>query len=122
MAAVAPKVSFRARTEADIYAIKANRIAVHHVSDHRVVAVIGIVSPGNKIAPGPIRTFVEKASELLRNGVHLMVIDPFPPTPRSKRDRKADLGRIGYNRFRFADRSAARHGVVHRRRKSGSFH
>lgn len=82
LAAVAPKVSFRARTEADIYAIKANRIAVQHVSDHRLVAVIEIVSPGNKIAPGPIRTFVEKASELLRKGVHLMVIDPFPPTPR----------------------------------------
>ncbi len=82
LATVAPKVSFRARAEADIYATKANRIAVHHVSDHRVVAVIEIVSPGNKLAPGPIRTFVEKAFELLRNGVHLMVIDPFPPTAR----------------------------------------
>jgi len=82
LAAVQPKVSFRARTEADIYAAKANRIAVRHVSDHRVVAVIEIVSPGNKNALGPIRTFVEKASELLRRGIHLMIIDLFPPGPR----------------------------------------
>jgi hypothetical protein len=82
LAAVRPKVSFRARTEADIYAAKANRVAVRHVSDDRVIAVVEIVSPGNKSAPGPFRTFVEKASELLRSGVHLMVIDPFPPTPR----------------------------------------
>ena len=71
-----------ARTEADIYAIKANRIAIRHVSDDRVIAVIEIVSPGNKSTPGAIRTFIEKASELLRGGVHLMIIDPFPPGPR----------------------------------------
>ena len=82
LAAVEPKVSFRARTEAGIYAAKASRVAVRHVSDHRVVAVIEIVSPGNKSTRGAIRTFVEKAVELLRRGVHLMVIDPFPPTPR----------------------------------------
>jgi hypothetical protein len=82
LAAVRPKVSFRARTEADIYALKANRIAIRHVTDDRVIAVVEIVSPGNKGAPGPFRTFVEKASELLRGGVHLMIIDPFPPTPR----------------------------------------
>jgi hypothetical protein len=82
LAEVQPKVSFRAKTEADIYAAKANRIAVRHVTDHRVVAVIEIVSPGNKSTRGAFRTFVEKASELLRSGVHLMVIDLFPPGPR----------------------------------------
>lgn len=82
LATVRPKVSFGAKTEADIYAAKASRIAIRHVSDDRTIAVIEIVSPGNKSAPGAIRTFVEKASQLLRSGVHLMVIDPFPPGPR----------------------------------------
>jgi len=82
LAAVQPKVSFHVRTEADIYAAKANRIAVRHVSDHRVVAVIEIVSPGNKSTRGALRTFAEKAADLLRRGVHLLVIDPFPPGPR----------------------------------------
>jgi hypothetical protein len=77
-----PKVSFRAKTEADIYAAKANRIAVRHVSGHRVIAVIEIVSPGNKRTRPALRTFVEKAAELLRGGVHLLVIDLFPPSPR----------------------------------------
>jgi hypothetical protein len=82
LAAVQPKVSFRARTEADIYAAKANRIAVRHVSDHRVVAVVEIVSPGNKSTRGAMRAFAEKAAYLRRRGVHLLVIDPFPPSSR----------------------------------------
>lgn len=79
LATVQPKVSFRAKTEADIYAAKANRITVRHVSRHRVIAVIEIVSPGNKSTRPALRTFAEKAAELLRGGVHLLVIDLFPP-------------------------------------------
>jgi len=82
LAELQPKVTFRARTEEDYYAAKANRIAVRHVSDHRVIAVVEIVSPGSKAAAGPLRTFVDKAAELLHGGVHLMVIDPFPPSRR----------------------------------------
>jgi hypothetical protein len=82
LADVQPKVSFRAETEADIYAAKANRITVRHVSDHRVVAIIEIVSPGNKSTLGAFRTFVEKASSILRSGVHLLIVDLFPPTLR----------------------------------------
>jgi hypothetical protein len=87
LATAQPKVSFRAKAEADIYAAKANRIAVRHVTDHRVVAVIEIVSSGNKSTRPAIRTFVEKAAELLRGGVHLMIVDPFPPGPRDSPPR-----------------------------------
>lgn len=82
LAEVQPKVSFHASTEDDLYAAKANRIAIRHVSGHRVIAVIEIVSPGNKSTRGGLTTFVEKAVDLLRRGVHLMVLDLFPPTPR----------------------------------------
>ena len=82
LAEVKPKVTFHTRSEEDLYATKANRIAIRHLSNHRVVAVIEIVSPGNKSTHGAIRTFVEKAVELLRNGIHLMILDPFPPGPR----------------------------------------
>ncbi len=64
------------------YAIKASRVVVRHVSNDRTIAVIEIISPGNKRSPGAIRTFAEKASQKLRGGIHLLVIDPFPPTPR----------------------------------------
>lgn len=63
------------------YARKANRIAVRH-SLGAVVAVIEIVSPGNKSSRAAARAFVEKAVEFLQTGVHLLVIDLFPPTPR----------------------------------------
>jgi hypothetical protein len=82
LAAAQPKVSFRVKTEADIYAAKANRIAVRHVTHHRVVAVIEIVSPGNKSTRPALRNFAEKAAEPLRGGVHLMIVDLFPPSPR----------------------------------------
>jgi len=77
-----PKISFRARTEADIYATKANRISIRHVTGHRVVAVIEIVSPGNKSTAPALRTFAEKAAGLLRGSIHLMVVDLFPPSAR----------------------------------------
>ena len=63
------------------YAEKANRIAVHHELGE-VVAVIEIVSPGNKSSSHAIRAFREKSAELLRQGVNLLVVDLFPPGPR----------------------------------------
>jgi hypothetical protein len=63
------------------YARKANRIAVRHRLG-RVVAVIEIVSPGNKSSQEAVASFVKKAVEFLRNGIHLLVVDLFPPTRR----------------------------------------
>ncbi len=77
-----PKTWYRATAEIDSYAAKANAIAIRHASDHRVVAVIEIVSPGNKNRPHALRQFVEKAAELIWAGVHLLVIDLFPPSTR----------------------------------------
>lgn len=82
LADVQPKVMYRLKVEDDFLAAKAYRVAIHHVSDHRVVAVIEIVSPGNKSTRAAIRQFVEKATKLLQGGIHLLVIDPFPPGPR----------------------------------------
>lgn len=42
-----PQVAFHVVDESNWYVRKANAIVIHHVSDHRVVAVIGIVSPGS---------------------------------------------------------------------------
>lgn len=63
------------------YAHRANRIVVHHALG-KVVAVIEVVSPGNKDSRHAIRAFVEKAAAFLRSGIHLLVIDLFPPTQR----------------------------------------
>jgi hypothetical protein len=76
-----PKPRVMARTEADTYARKANRVTIRH-PDGDVVAIIEIVSPGNKASRHAIRAFARKAVEFLRAGVHLLIVDLFPPGPR----------------------------------------
>jgi hypothetical protein len=58
-----------------------NRVAIRNPLGE-VVSVIEIVSPGNKGSRAASRTFVEKAVDFLIHGVHLLVIDLFPPTDR----------------------------------------
>jgi hypothetical protein len=50
-----------------------------------MVALIELVSPGNKKGSRAFRAFVEKASEVVWQGYHLLVVDLFPPTPRDPR-------------------------------------
>jgi hypothetical protein len=71
----------RVETDSAAYARKANRIAIQHEFGH-VVAIIEVVSPGNKDSSNAIRSFKAKVIEFLQNGVNLLVIDLFPPTAR----------------------------------------
>jgi hypothetical protein len=81
VATAPPKTRFVLQTDEDVYAAKADRIAIHHPLGD-VVAVIEIVSPGNKASRTAIRSLVDKAVEFLRGGVHLLIVDLFPPSPR----------------------------------------
>ncbi len=76
-----PQAKLRASSNRMMYARKANRIAIRHRLG-RVVAVIELVSPGNKDGEHSVRAFTTKAVEYLRQGVHFLMVDPFPPTPR----------------------------------------
>lgn len=78
---VPPRVRFVQRAEANRYARKANRITVRH--EHgRVVAVMEIVSPGNKDSRHALHSFVHKMTDLLDQGIHLLVVDLLPPGNR----------------------------------------
>jgi hypothetical protein len=79
---VAPKLQPIAETDMAFYRRKQNTVAVHHVSGDRTVAMIEIVSPGNKAARNPLRAFVAKAAELIDKGVHLLILDLLPPGKR----------------------------------------
>ncbi len=57
-------------------------VAIRHAADDRAVAFIELVSPGNKSSKEAFREFVGKSVDLLRRGVHLLLVDPFPPGPR----------------------------------------
>jgi hypothetical protein len=78
----APRVWHRAETEVDIYAAKAKAVTVRHASNHRVIAIVEIVSPGNKSSRQSVGQFAEKAEEFLRAGIHLLIVDLFPPSVR----------------------------------------
>ena len=76
-----PMTRFVRRTDKQIYASLANRIVVrHHLG--RILAVIEIMSPGNKDSRAALRDFVDKTLGFLRQGVHVLIVDLFPPTPR----------------------------------------
>ncbi len=76
-----PRARFVSSAPTDPYVRRANRISVRHRLG-RVVAVIEVVSPGNKTSRLALRTFVRKAEELLLNGIHLLIVDLFPPSRR----------------------------------------
>jgi hypothetical protein len=83
------------RTEVDIYARKADRVTVRH-RHGQVIAVVEIVSPGNKASRSELHAFLQKTSDLIRVGIHLLVIDFFPPTgpcrPHAPREELCSLG------------------------------
>jgi hypothetical protein len=76
-----PTTTIVRKTSKQIYADRANRIVVRHYLG-RIVAVIEVLSPGNKDSRAALRDFVEKSIDFMRQGVHLLLIDLFPPSPR----------------------------------------
>jgi hypothetical protein len=56
-------------------------VTIRHTSGHRIVALIEILSPGNKASTADLEDFVRKARDAIRAGIHLTVIDLLPPGP-----------------------------------------
>jgi hypothetical protein len=77
-----PQASFRITDEPKWYAAKKMSVVIRHVSEDRVVAVMEIVSPGNKDSQVGLTMFVRKAQDLLAAGVNLSLVDLFPAGPR----------------------------------------
>ena len=86
-----PEVEFVAETEMDAYALKQRTLVIRHSSDDRIIALIEIVSPGNKSTRHALRSFVEKAAAALYRGYHLLIADLHPP---GKRDPQGIHGAI----------------------------
>jgi hypothetical protein len=80
-----PRTRFTATLDTDPYAQRRRSLVIRHVSGDRIIALIELISPGNKAAQYPFRSLLEKAIGALEQGIHLMLIDLFPPTPRDPR-------------------------------------
>jgi hypothetical protein len=65
--------------EAALYALKRRTLSIRHATDDRIVALLEIVSPGNKDRTQSVRRFVDKAVAAIQTGYHLVAIDLLPP-------------------------------------------
>lgn len=77
-----PVVHSRMTIARDAYARVQRALVVRHTSDDRIVAMIEVLSPGNKSSRHAIRSFLDKAVAALDVGVHLLLVDVHPPGPR----------------------------------------
>jgi hypothetical protein len=78
----APRVAYTIEGDSEVYLRKANRVAVFHSTDDRVVAYVEIVSAGNKHNQLAMSQFLKKLREVFERGLHLLIIDLHPPTKR----------------------------------------
>lgn len=81
LATSAPTVTIAQEALEDVafYLMKQRHIAVRHTNDDRVVALIEIVSPANRHSIDTLNDFADKVIAALRDGIHVMILDPFPP-------------------------------------------
>jgi hypothetical protein len=81
-----PRVSLHdAAAEAAILTARRKHLVIRHSSGNRIVAIIEIVSPGNKDKRAAFDAFVDKALSALIAGYHLLVLDLLPPGPLDPR-------------------------------------
>ena len=75
-----PKVSVRGTLgEPKAVPFPRRRIVIRHASRDDAVALLEIVSPGNKDRRASVEQFVSKAVAALQDGLNLQVVDLFPP-------------------------------------------
>jgi hypothetical protein len=77
-----PKTTYYSELPGEFKQRRKSLVAVRHVSGDHIVAMIEIVSPGNKSNANAFRAFVQKACELMEQRIHLLLLDPFPPGRR----------------------------------------
>src|SRR5205807_843314 len=70
---------------------KKSRVVVRHVSDDRIMALVEIISPGNKSSRSAFEEFRTKVIELLRADVNVLLIDLLPRTKRDPRGIHATI-------------------------------
>ena len=82
LADIPPQVSLRCMpSEANVYREKRRTIAIRQEPSSRIVAMIEIISPGNKDGSKAMIEFVSKSLEVMNAGIHLLIVDIFPTSP-----------------------------------------
>jgi hypothetical protein len=79
-----PVVHVRATITRDSYARLQRTLVIRHTSNDRIVAMIEVLSPGNKASRHALRSLLDKAVAALYAGIHLLLVDVHPPGPRDQ--------------------------------------
>lgn len=56
-------------------------LAIRHVTGHRLIALLEILSPANKDRARSVEDFADKVAAALEADIHVLVVDLFPPGP-----------------------------------------
>lgn len=78
LAKAAPQVK-RKLSPSTAYRKLKRTLTIRHVSGNEVIALLEIVSPGNKDRARHVDQFVSKAEAAISQGIHLFIVDLFPP-------------------------------------------
>jgi hypothetical protein len=70
---------------------KQKQIAIRHITKNRLVAIVEIVSPGNKHSRSAVDDFCSKVCSYLEIGVHVSFVDPFASTNRDPGGLHAEI-------------------------------
>jgi hypothetical protein len=68
-------------------------LTIRHISTHRIVAMIEIVSPANKDRLEHVEEFALKTVTALERGIHVLVIDLFPAGPHDPHGMHQEIRR-----------------------------
>jgi Protein of unknown function (DUF4058) len=82
LAEAPPQVEIVTDLDISTYTEIARSLVIRHSSADEVVAIIELVSPGNKWSERAMRRFLDKILSALQSGIHFLIIDLHPPTPR----------------------------------------
>jgi hypothetical protein len=82
VATAPPRVSLRDRVEPEPFTRRQKSVVIRHASDDSIIAVIEILSAGNKGSNREFQVFLAKAMDFLARGIHLLLIDLHPRTAR----------------------------------------
>jgi hypothetical protein len=86
VATMPPKVSVcDTITEAMLLAARQSQLVIRHTTGDRIVAILELVSLGNKERAGALESFIEKVIGSLDKGYHFLLVDLYPPGPYDPR-------------------------------------
>ncbi len=105
LATAPPKVAYVEELDDEFYVRKRRSIAIRHVSGDDLVALVEIMSPGNKSSKSHLEQFLEKVVMAVQAGVHLLIVDLHPPTSRDPRGIHGAIAQaLGREQTRFDPR------------------